>query len=72
MLARLDPSDPSLREGKYGACAGVFAACIAGTESKEALREVVAMLRAEAEGAGGGPGGQALRMVAAMRKWGGM
>jgi intraflagellar transport protein 56 len=70
VLARLDPSDPSLREGMYSACAGVFAACIAGTESKEALREAVAMLRAEAEGAG--PGGQAIRMVAAMRKWGGL
>jgi intraflagellar transport protein 56 len=44
VLERLDP-DPEYWEGKRGACMGVFQAVIAGSEGREALREVLVMLR---------------------------
>jgi intraflagellar transport protein 56 len=44
VLERLDP-DPEYWEGKRGACMGVVQAVAAGTESPEALREVLVMLR---------------------------
>jgi intraflagellar transport protein 56 len=44
VLERMD-SDPEYWEGKRGACMGVFQAVVAGTEPREALRDVVDMLR---------------------------
>lgn len=44
VLERLDPN-PEYWEGKRGACVGVFQQVVLGQESREALREVVAMLR---------------------------
>jgi len=44
-LERLDESDVENWEGKRGACVGVFQQVIAGMEGKEALREVLVMLR---------------------------
>ncbi|VEL06624.1 unnamed protein product [Protopolystoma xenopodis] len=44
VLERLDPS-PEYWEGKRGACLGVFQLVIDGQESKERLREIVAMLK---------------------------
>ena len=44
MLERMDPN-PEYWEGKRGACVGAFQQIIAGKDSKENLREVVAMLR---------------------------
>jgi len=44
VLERLDPN-PEYWEGKRGACVGVFQQVVLGHESREALREVVAMLR---------------------------
>jgi len=44
-LERLDDADPEHWEGKRGACIGVLQQVIAGTESKDALREVLVMLR---------------------------
>jgi intraflagellar transport protein 56 len=44
VLDRLDP-DPEYWEGKRGAVIGVLQAVIAGTESKESLREVLVILR---------------------------
>jgi intraflagellar transport protein 56 len=44
-LERLDEGDPEYWEGKRGACIGVFQQVVAGTESKENLREVLIMLR---------------------------
>jgi intraflagellar transport protein 56 len=44
VLERLEP-DPEYWEGKRGACVGVFQAVVAGQESRESLRDVVAMLR---------------------------
>jgi intraflagellar transport protein 56 len=43
VLDRMD-SDPEYWEGKRGACVGVFQQVVAGAESREALRDVVAML----------------------------
>ncbi|RYY34712.1 hypothetical protein EON62_03050, partial [archaeon] len=46
-LERLDRdgSDPTLWEGKRGACMGVFQQVVAGMEGKDSLREVLIMLR---------------------------
>lgn len=44
VLERMD-SDPEYWEGKRGACMGVFQAVVAGTEPREALRDVIDMLR---------------------------
>ncbi|KAL6747777.1 flagellar protein Dyf13 [Haematococcus lacustris] len=44
VLERLDPA-PEYLEGKKGACIGTFQAVIAGKESRDCLRDVVAMLR---------------------------
>jgi len=44
-LQRLDDSDPEFWEGKRGACVGVLQQVIAGMEGKDALREVLVMLR---------------------------
>jgi len=44
VLERMD-SDPEYWEGKRGACMGVFQAVVAGSEPREALRDVVDMLR---------------------------
>lgn len=45
VLERLDEAEPEHWEGKRGACVGVFQQVIAGLEGKEALREVLVMLR---------------------------
>lgn len=47
VLERLDPS-PEYWEGKRGACMGTIKQIIAGEESREAYREVIAMLRSSA------------------------
>eukprot|EP00163_Fabomonas_tropica_P001008 TRINITY_DN1075_c0_g1_i2.p1 TRINITY_DN1075_c0_g1~~TRINITY_DN1075_c0_g1_i2.p1 ORF type:complete len:500 (+),score=148.85 TRINITY_DN1075_c0_g1_i2:707-2206(+) len=44
VLERLDPN-PEYLEGKKGACVGVFQMIVAGKESRENLREVIALLR---------------------------
>ncbi len=45
VLERLD-ADPEYWEGKRGAAMGVFQAVVAGTEPRDSLRDVVAMLAA--------------------------
>ena len=48
VLERMDTgsgSDVEYWEGKRGACVGVLQQVIAGSETRDALREVVAMLR---------------------------
>lgn len=44
VLERLDPN-PEYLDGKKGACIGTFQMIIAGKESKDSLRDVIAMLR---------------------------
>nr|KAJ3421422.1 Intraflagellar transport protein 56 [Polyrhizophydium stewartii] len=44
VLERLDPN-PEFWEGKRGACVGVFKQIVAGEESKESFRDIIAMLR---------------------------
>jgi intraflagellar transport protein 56 len=58
-------------EGKRGACVGVFQQVIAGMEGKEALREVLVMLRNSAGGPGavGGGNPQAEYVVRVITKW---
>ena len=43
----MDSGDPEYWEGSRGACVGVFQQVVAGAESREALRDVVAMLRSK-------------------------
>uniref|UniRef100_A0A7S0WYC0 Intraflagellar transport protein 56 n=1 Tax=Chlamydomonas leiostraca TaxID=1034604 RepID=A0A7S0WYC0_9CHLO len=62
VLERLDPA-PEYLEGKKGACIGTFQAVIAGREPRDCLRDVVAMLRANASNP------QIEMIVKAMRKW---
>ena len=44
MLERLDPN-PEYWEGKRGACVGVFQMIIAGREDRQALADVMQILR---------------------------
>ena len=44
MLERLDPN-PEYWEGKRGACVGVFQMIIAGREDRQALADVLQILR---------------------------
>eukprot|EP00727_Mastigamoeba_balamuthi_P005840 m51a1_g1876 putative tetratricopeptide repeat protein 26 (579) ;mRNA; f:677870-679968 len=61
VLERLDTS-PEYWVGKRGACIGVFQQVIAGEESKEHLRDVVAMLRTSNNT-------QVEGIIKVMRKW---
>ncbi|KAI9219741.1 hypothetical protein BC828DRAFT_358743 [Blastocladiella britannica] len=45
VLERLDPGVPEHWEGKRGACLGVFQQVVQGREPRDALREVLALLR---------------------------
>ena len=62
VLERLDP-DPEYWEGKRGACVGVFQQVIARKERKEALREVVGMLKSTRNP-------QVEYLARVMKKWG--
>ena len=62
VLERLDP-DPEFWEGKRGACVGVFQQVIARKERKEALREVVGMLKSTRNP-------QVEYLARVMKKWG--
>lgn len=44
VLERLDPN-PEYWQGKRGACIGTFQQIISGEESKDLVRDVIAMLR---------------------------
>lgn len=44
VLERLDPN-PEYWEGKRGACIGTFKQIIAGEETNDVFRDVIAMLR---------------------------
>lgn len=61
VLERLDPN-PEYWEGKRGACVGVFQMILAGKESKERLREVLAILRNTSNP-------QTEYIIKAMRSW---
>mmetsp|Transcript_38089 Transcript_38089/g.84856 ORF Transcript_38089/g.84856 Transcript_38089/m.84856 type:complete len:556 (+) Transcript_38089:159-1826(+) len=63
VLERLDPA-PEYMDGKKGACVGTFQAVIAGKEPKDSLRDVVAMLR---NNANSNP--QIEMITRVMRKW---
>ncbi|KAF6727244.1 Intraflagellar transport protein 56 [Oryzias melastigma] len=60
-LEKLDP-DSNYWEGKRGACVGVFQLIVANKESKETLKEVLALLRDS-----GNP--QVEYIIRTMRKW---
>lgn len=62
VLERLDPSN-EYWEGKRGACCGVFQAVIARREKKEHLRDIIAMLRNNANSP------QSEYMIRVMTKW---
>lgn len=73
VLEKLDPAaaDGDAWAGKAGACAGVLQAVVAGAESKDALREVHAMVRASAAAAlpGSHVHKQADALLRAMQAW---
>lgn len=60
-LEKLDP-DSNYWEGKRGACVGIFQLILAGRESREMLKEVLALLRSS-----GNP--QVEYIIRTLRKW---
>ncbi|KFO86639.1 Tetratricopeptide repeat protein 26 [Buceros rhinoceros silvestris] len=61
VLERLD-SSPEYRQGKIGACVGVFQMILAGREAKETLREVLRLLETTSDS-------QITYIVRIMKKW---